>query len=281
MSATRYITLNGITSTLLINESEGQINWTLNLADAKDNHASTNGTYTIKNATKTDIVYNNAQHVSRIMEMIEDVNYAVGKYNKIPYACILFNYILKDALEFSKKHDKFRKVIIDKCYEMKEVCSESLPLVSLSNRILTALSAPLEKQSSPTAGLVQSSPTASLTASGLVPEVKSEVKSEEKPAQNIIDDFILESAIKDYEYTFGEHAWNTADSRTKEVYIRYAKGYEEDRVRTMKPILAKKGLTFDESIMARYHTWEKTFKPAKPVNRFQKMSEFVKTLSAK
>ena len=265
MSTSRYITLNGITSTLLINESEGQINWTLNLADAKDNHASANGSYTIKNVTKTDKVDNTTQHVSRIREMLESIEASPSRSDKVIYACILFNYILKDALDFVKKHEKFSKVLTDKCYEMKAEASESVPLVTLINKLLTALSAPLEKP----------------VVVPVKPEVKPEVKSEEKTEAKAVDDVILQGAIKSYERYYPNRNWSDAGQGTKDFYIGLTKRNEEDRAELMKSILKKKGLTFNENTMIAYHTWEKTYKPAKPANRFQKMSEFAKTLSAK
>lgn len=121
-----------------------------------------------------------------------------------------------------------------------------------------------------------------------VKPVKPEVKSEEKqsspagdaglvPAQNIIDEVILQGAIKDYTRYCGD--WSIADEYEKNMYIRFSKIDEKNRTELMKSILTKKGLTFDENTMANYHIWEKTYKPTKPASRFQKMSEFAKTLS--
>jgi hypothetical protein len=262
---TRSLTLNGITASITINNNgtcPELIDWSLNITDTDKNNASTNGVYeptkpVVKSSSATQkqsspavsqrldaglvpvTKFDSKQrdiHVARITEMLEDCNTAVGKENRRIYACIIFNYLLKDALEFIKHYTKFNKTLINKCYELKEEASDCVPFITLANKLLTALSAPLEK------------PVVKSVAKS---EEKPEVKSEEKPIESTTNDLILQEAN------------------------------EEARTAMMKSIFVKKRLMFNDTIMPRYHEWEKTFKPAKPANRFQKMSEFAKTLSAK
>jgi hypothetical protein len=271
---TRSLTLNGITASITINNNgtcPELIDWSLNITDTDKNNASTNGAYAITKpvakqeepvakqeepvakseepvakqeepVAKPSITtqkFDSKQrdiYVARIREMVEDCNTAVGKENRRIYACIIFNYLLKDALEFIKHYTKFNKTLINKCYELKEEASDCVPFITLANKLLTALSVPLEK------------PVVKSVAKS---EEKPEVKSEEKPIESTTNDLILQEAN------------------------------EEARTAMMKSIFVKKRLMFNDTIMPRYHEWEKTFKPAKPANRFQKMSEFAKTLSAK
>lgn len=54
---------------------------------------------------------------------------------------------------------------------------------------------------------------------------------------------------------------------------------EENRIILMRSIFTKKGRTFDDTVMPRYHEWEKTYKPQGTTNRYKKMMAFVNTLA--
>lgn len=284
MALTHSLTLNDITATITIQDGSypENVDWILKITDTNKNNASTYGAYAITKTkpvvqeTNPDVIpIPNTQsvqikritgilkaveeqtpntkmvHVKRIAEMLKAVEEQSKKSEKIIYVCILFNYILQDALDFTKSNAKFHKTVVDKCYDMKKEATDSPVLNSLANKILTALSAPLE-------------------------EVKP-VAQEVKPAQNIIDDVILQWAIKEYT-RYGTDDWSNLSQKRKDFYIGYSMDEHKRRTELMKSILTKKGLKFDESTMAAYHDWEKYYKPVKPASRYQKMCEFVKTL---
>ncbi len=325
MALTRSLTLNDITATITIQDGSypENVDWILKITDTNKNNASTYGAYAIKKTkpvvqeTNPDVIpIPNTQsvqikringilkaveeqspntkmvHVKRIAEMLKAVDEQSKKAEKIIYVCILFNYILQDALEFTKSHAKFHKTVVDKCYDMKKEGADCPVLISLANKLLTALSAPLEKPVEPVVQEVkQSSPAVSQRLdAGLVPvvqeakpvaqEVKPEAASLKPIAQNTFDDVILQRAIKNYG-TIGR-VWSELTQSQKDKYITWETDDHNDRTKLMKSILTKKGLTFDDSRMMAYYNWEKYYyNPAKPVDRYQKMMEFVKTLGSK
>jgi hypothetical protein len=57
---------------------------------------------------------------------------------------------------------------------------------------------------------------------------------------------------------------------------QYDEWEKNQRTNLMKEIIAKKGGQYVDSIMDNYYAWEKTYKPEKKPNRYQKMSEFVR-----
>ena len=314
---TRSLTLNDVTATITIKDGSNpeNVDWILRITDTFANNASINGAYAITKTkpvvqeTNPDVIpIPNTQsvqikritgilkaveeqspntqsvHVKRIAEMLKAVEEQSKKSEKIIYVCILFNYILQDALDFTKSNAKFHKTVVDKCYDMKKEVTDSSVLNSLANKILTALSAPLEKpevkpvvqESKP---VVQESKSVAQEVTQSCPEVTQSSPEVKSVALLTIDDVILQLAIKGYERIGGY--WSKTNQWEKDMYIKYSMDEHNKRTELMKSILTEKKLTFDDTIMMVYYNWEKYYNPTNPVNRYQKMCEFVKTLGTK
>ncbi len=57
----------------------------------------------------------------------------------------LFNYILKEGLEFTKTHEKFKNTVIDKCHEFKDKPWYNDDIVKKCDEVLIALGVPLRR----------------------------------------------------------------------------------------------------------------------------------------
>lgn len=84
----------------------------------------------------------NSVHSAYIKKKLDAIQAANGKLEKVPIAIELFTY-LAGHIDFINEHDRFKRVVIEKCYEFKRENSEFKELMTVTDYLLTNLGQPL------------------------------------------------------------------------------------------------------------------------------------------
>ena len=79
--------------------------------------------------------------IKTISYMLTSIETSTTLQNKIDTLLILLDYIIDDALEFTKNHKLFKNTVIDKCYEFKQINSNIPSLVEKADIVLNKLDA--------------------------------------------------------------------------------------------------------------------------------------------
>jgi len=240
------------------------------------------------------------KHHTAIKAMLDECEEAKGKDNKALIVMKLFNYLIGDALEFTKTYVKFKGTVINKCYEFKQMNGDMPEVVAKANQMLIALGASTTIPADFKVircnlyGGNHTTPTIIKPVNTVVtPAKKAEDPSKDAPKSSEEQELALFTALakkydfknaiarpKDYFGYFNSSLrWNNSyikGSTKAEKMISYF-NYCTDvgkREALMKTIFAKHGLSFNDTVMSFYQIWSESYKPTGKTNRYIKMNEF-------
>jgi hypothetical protein len=235
------------------------------------------------------------RHITFIKGILDDMPEVQGRDAKAAVAKILFDYLSGEALEFVKNHEKFRKVVIEKCYELKTEAPERTKMVESCNRVLMGLGEPLIKPVTCLGGhntpcvsapkpATAPAPTTAAPTPPPAPTVDPDLALFLAVARKLKCTSVLQNSTEYLGYwrRAVKRGYYTGKSKadSMEAYMSGWWGYYNDeaqRERLMKSLFDKNKLPYDPVVMDMYYEWVKTYTPpARPRNnRYLKMVAFI------
>jgi hypothetical protein len=223
------------------------------------------------------------KHIEEIKGMLNECENTKGKENKAKIAIRILNYVINEAVDFTKSYPHFKETVINKCYEFKQLNSDMPDIVDKSNEVLVKFGAsttiPADFK-----GRRGSNTTTS------VPTVKTDSSTVKKDNTQNADLAIFKALANKYNHktaianptiylAYFEHSvqWGSVTGTTRaDKMVNYFSKYSEDgqRASLMKTIFTKHNLIFSDAAMTLYNEWVKTYTPTDRTNRYKKMTEF-------
>ena len=302
----RDLTLNGYTAKVSFKTAltNGQLDWTIELSTGElgvNRYTSTTGGRV--GITNSTVQADKERHCTYLRAALNDIETAVGREAKALGTKMLYDYLVGDALEFTKNHPKFKETVIAKGYELKGEAPEKYAMVASINRVLTALDAPLIRPNAwvpvpvmPPAPTPVTQPAAAPKPVNTVVQPAPMAAPAPKPDTTEVDLVLFkavatrlkcESALRSpKEYLGywqgaikrGAYTQQPSKAASMEAYMTSWWGYYSDETQReylMKEIFAKQKLIWSADVMPMYYEWEKTYKPTGRTNRYKKMCAFL------
>jgi hypothetical protein len=307
---THNLTLNNYTAKVSFKTSlhNGKLDWTIELFtdELGDRYTTiTGGLVTIiqpvpaPTPAPAPAQTDKDRHINFLRVALADIEAVTGREAKALGTKMLYDYLIGDALEFTKNHLKFKEVVIAKGYELKAEAPEKYAMIYTINRVLNALGAPLTKPPTPAPAPTPAPPPAPAPApvASVPPTVKPKdaVNPDLELFKAVATRLKCETALNNLKEYFGywqgavkrgHYAHLLSKAASMEEYMASWWCYDDDeygRARLMKDIFAKKGLVWSEEAMPMYYEWLKTYIPPPRVrgqprpNRYTKMCAFLDT----
>lgn len=299
----RDLTLNGYTAKVSFKtalNSSGQLDWTIELSTGTEGvNRYTSSTGGLAAITAPAVQADKERHCTFLRSALSDIETGVGREAKALGAKMLYDYLVGDALEFTKNHPKFKDTVIAKGYELKSEAPEKYGMVASINRVLTALGAPLIKplpvpvtQSvatpvvapKPVNTVIQPAPAPAPAPVAPKPDTTEvDLALFKAVATRLKCDCVLRSPKEYLGYWQGAvkrgcYTHQPSKASSMEAYMVSWYGYyDEDlqRENLMRDLFTKQKLIWSAEVMPMYYEWEKTYKPTGRTNRYKKMCAFL------
>jgi hypothetical protein len=234
---------------------------------------------------------------AQIRSMLDRFESANGKEEKAKLAEELLDYLRTTGLEFTKCYERFRKVVVKKCYELK-LCNPEFPVVTTkANQLLTTLGETLNVPDSVIEEFYCKScdkyhhplvtHTSVVPIQAVAPTTSEFYNAAKTLFLTIAKRLNCPHIIRNPEMYFGFYEKaekgrllkrNTVTERMEE----YITGWfhnndgDEGRAKTMKRLFAKHKLTYTEDVMPLYNEWLKSYIIfLGGANRYYKMIRFI------
>ena len=123
------------------------LQWTLELTNEnKGWTASISGVAELNIPTPSRLLTaNEKQHANFMLSIIDDIDRSLGTEARALGIKIMYDYLVGDALEFVRSNEKFKTVVAQKGWELKQIAPERVALCASIDRVLSALHLPLVK----------------------------------------------------------------------------------------------------------------------------------------
>ena len=295
MSVSRSITFNDVTATVTFDNklNDNKLSWNMSMISGA-NKTSTNDMTTIIVPTSVPVVASipvvasvpmdeKTKHIAHIKDMLDECEKTVCKSNMTVIFIKILDYVSGNALEFTKAHERFKEVVINKCYEFKTVNSDMPDVVTKADAALIKLGSsttiPLNFKIANT--IIRPSPAPAPAPASTVkndtsynPEIALFVALAKKyGAENAILDPIksfsyYETACKTLAIT-----GTTKAEKMVNYFTRWSDLYA--RIQLMKSLFTKNNIVFTDTAMILYNEWVKTYKPTDKTNRYKKICAFI------
>lgn len=251
---------------------------------------------------------NKKKHIAVIKMLLDMSETLKGKESKAVAAIKILDYVSNDALEFTKSNERFLNTLIKKCYEFKRVNSDMPDVVEKANTVLTKLGKctcgvccslsslvettntvvqPVAKQvSETTKSVIETAKPVAETTKPVVEAVKSVATTvadgKYNPDMPLFLTIAHEHDVSEPSryWTYYENAvkWGNVPGATKaEQMNNYFNQFSKLGARTelMKSLFEKNKLVFNDSVIAQYMKWIKTYNPPGKTNRYKNMCAFI------
>jgi hypothetical protein len=308
----RTLTLNDYTAKVSFETAltNGQLDWTIELSTGGQDGRYTTTTGGLAAITPSAVQTDKERHCTYLRAALNDIDTAVGREAKALGVKMLYDYLVGDALEFTKNHPRFKDTVIAKGYELKVEAPERYSMVASINRVLTALDAPLIKPygwvptavttpapvAPPAAAVAQPTATVAAAPKPVNTAVQPPAPVAPKPDTTEADIVLFkavatrlkcESVLRAPKEYFGywqgavkRGYYNLLPSKAASMEAYMAAWWctyndEWQRANLMKDLFTKQKLIWSEEVMPMYYEWEKTYTPTGRTNRYKKMCAFL------
>jgi hypothetical protein len=202
-----------------------------------------------------------------IKSKLDELSLAKTKSEKANIIDIMFTYILHNGIHIIRSHTNLRKIIIDKCFEMKYSSPEFKDLCNTCNKLLRALDININEDME-------------------IPTITEEYNPELVLFTIIARRIGFKEAVEDITTYYSQYKSYSRDALlcscdigstvSKKMTTYLENNYDMlQRNKLMEYLFSKYNLTITSDVMPLYVEWSKHYTPSGRINRYIKMNEFV------